>query len=157
MRSNYLCCGGPFHKIFPADLADLAELRKSSARLDDKFLSHGIMKITSAIIREIRLRQGFVGQVCGRHSLLLTSIVLLSSCHLTEKRESLHETFLRVNQEVLQNSKAYTTLREATSTIGHRLTGSTNGHRAEDYVYKKFKEYGYDNVRFQEFEVEAWS
>ena len=117
------------------------------ARFDVNLLSHRFMKITFAIIREI----------CGRHFLFLTSIVLLAACQPSEKKESLHEIFLRVNKEVLENSKAYTNLREATSTIGHRLTGSANGRRAEDYVYTKFKEYGYDDVHFQEFEVEAWS
>ena len=73
------------------------------------------------------------------------------------KKETLNETFTRINQEVLQNSKAYATLKEATSTIGHRLTGSENGHKAEEYTYNKFKEYGFDDVKFQEFEVEAWS
>lgn len=79
---------------------------------------------------------------------------ILSSC---AKKETLHETFVRINQEVQQNSKAYSTLKEATSTIGHRLTGSENGHKAEEYTYNKFKEYGFEDVKFQEFEVEAWS
>jgi len=62
-----------------------------------------------------------------------------------------------LNQEVLNHSQAYATLKEATSTIGHRLTGSSNGHQAEEYTYQKFKEYGFEDVRFQEFEIEAWS
>ncbi len=66
-------------------------------------------------------------------------------------------TFARINSEVIEHSMAYATLREATSTIGHRLTGTDNGRRAEEFVFKKFKEYGYDDVRFDEFEVQAWS
>ena len=80
--------------------------------------------------------------------------IFLLAC---SKKESLNETFIRINQEVLQNSKAYSTLKEATSTIGHRLTGSENGKKAEEYTFNKFKEYGFDDVKFQEFEVEAWS
>ena len=80
--------------------------------------------------------------------------IFLFAC---SKKESLNETFIRINQEVLQNSKAYSTLKEATSTIGHRLTGSENGKKAEEYTFNKFKEYGFDDVKFQEFEVEAWS
>jgi carboxypeptidase Q len=79
---------------------------------------------------------------------------IMISC---SKKETLHETFARIDQEVQQNSKAYSTLKEATSTIGHRLTGSENGHKAEEYTYNKFKEYGFEDVKFQEFEVEAWS
>jgi hypothetical protein len=73
------------------------------------------------------------------------------------KKETRLETFDRINKEVLQNSKAYATLGEATSTIGHRLTGSENGHKAEEYTFNKFKEYGFDDVVFQEFEVTSWS
>src|SRR5690242_10587141 len=81
------------------------------------------------------------------------SLALLSC----EKKESRLETFKRINSEVQQNSKAYSALQEATSTIGHRLTGSANGAKAEEYAYNKFKEYGFDDVQYQEFEVEAWS
>lgn len=73
------------------------------------------------------------------------------------KVETRQEVFKRINTEVLQNSKAYTTLEEATSTIGHRLTGSENGKKAEEYTYNKFKEYGFTDVQFQEFETKAWS
>ena len=93
-------------------------------------------------------------------SFYLTLILLVTltiwSC-APEKKETLTETFQRINSEVLQNSKAYATLGEATSTIGHRLTGSENGHQAEEYTYNKFKEYGFDDVQYLEFEVEAWS
>lgn len=65
--------------------------------------------------------------------------------------------FTQINQEVLTNSKAYSTLRDATSTIGHRLTGSENGKKAEQYAYDLLRSYGYENVRFQPFEVESWS
>lgn len=81
------------------------------------------------------------------------SLALLSC----EKKESRLETFQRINSEVKQNSKAYSSLQEATGTIGHRLTGSANGAKAEEYTYNKFKEYGFDDVQYQEFEVEAWS
>ncbi|NOT75372.1 MAG: M20/M25/M40 family metallo-hydrolase [Cyclobacteriaceae bacterium] len=87
-------------------------------------------------------------------SILVLIFLALISC---EKKETQSETFNRINVEVSENSKAYATLKEATSTIGHRLTGSENGHKAEDYTYNKFKEYGFDDVKFQEFEVEAWS
>lgn len=87
---------------------------------------------------------------------MLLASVFIWSC-TPDKKESLSETFQRINNEVLQNSKAYATLGEATSTIGHRLTGSENGHKAEEYTYNKFKEYGFTDVQYLEFEVEAWS
>ena len=69
----------------------------------------------------------------------LATICLCGLLICCGKKETLHETFVRVNQEVQENSKAYATLKEATSTIGHRLTGSENGHKAEEYTYNKFK------------------
>lgn len=87
---------------------------------------------------------------------ILSAIVLLQACG-PEKKETLPETFQKINQEVLNNAKGYATLGEATRTIGHRLTGSENGYKAEEYTYNKFKEYGFDDVKYLEFEVKAWS
>lgn len=89
-----------------------------------------------------------------KHSLFFIAIMLLIAACATESQP---ETFSRINSEVLQNSKAYATLGEATSTIGHRLTGSENGRKAEEYTFNKFKEYGFDDVKFQEFETKAWA
>lgn len=86
-------------------------------------------------------------------ALCLGLLCICFSC----KEESRPEVFSRINTEVTQNSKAYSTLKEATSTIGHRLTGSANGSKAEEYTYNKFKEYGFDDVKFQEFETKAWA
>jgi carboxypeptidase Q len=83
--------------------------------------------------------------------------VALTGVFFSCKEESRPETFSKINTEVLQNAKAYATLEEATSTIGHRLTGSENGKKAEQYTFDKFKEYGFDDVKFQEFETKAWS
>lgn len=65
--------------------------------------------------------------------------------------------FSDISREVLQNSKAYTSLQSATQTIGHRLTGSENGKKAEQFAYDLLKSYGFQNLRFQPFEVESWS
>ena len=68
-----------------------------------------------------------------------------------------YEAFASINTEVQQNSKAYATLKYATETIGHRLTGSVNGSKAEAYAYNLLKSYGFKNVKYQPFEVESWS
>jgi hypothetical protein len=65
-------------------------------------------------------------------------------------------TFFNINKDVQDHSRAYATLKEATSTIGHRLTGSANGARAEEYTYQLLKSYGC-TVKYQPFEVESWS
>ncbi len=73
------------------------------------------------------------------------------------KKETLEEIFIKINQDVLGRGRAYETLGEATSTIGHRLTGSTNGKKAEEYAFKLLKDYGFADVKFLPFEVESWA
>ncbi|MEQ8477545.1 M20/M25/M40 family metallo-hydrolase [Fulvivirga sp.] len=87
---------------------------------------------------------------------LIISLGVAFACSTTEKQteENIFET---INTEVLQNSEAYSALKEASETIGHRLTGSENGAKAEQFVFDKLKSYGFEDVKFQEFEVEAWS
>jgi len=87
----------------------------------------------------------------------LIALLFVFSCAETKKEETQAELFARLDTEIKQNSKAYSTLEEATKTIGHRLTGSENGAKAEEYTYNKFKEYGFEDVEYQTFEVEAWS
>ena len=65
--------------------------------------------------------------------------------------------FAKINQEVLDNSNAYSSLKIASETIGHRLTGSENGKKAEQFAFDLLKSYGFTNVKFQPFEVESWS
>jgi carboxypeptidase Q len=67
------------------------------------------------------------------------------------------KVFARINKEALENGRGAETLKMATTAIGHRLTGSTNGKKAEEFAFDLFKKYGYDQVAFKEFQVEAWS
>jgi Zn-dependent M28 family amino/carboxypeptidase len=89
--------------------------------------------------------------------IIVPAAILLMGTAACKKQETLHDTFARIDAEVQQNFKAYSTLEEATTTIGHRLTGSENGKKAEEYTFNKFREYGFDDVAFQDFEVTAWS
>ncbi|MGC1514726.1 MAG: M20/M25/M40 family metallo-hydrolase [Maribacter sp.] len=90
-------------------------------------------------------------------SYALIALLCLQSCSETKKEETQAELFARIDTEIKANAKGYRTLKEATETIGHRLTGSENGAKAEEYTFNKFKEYGYEDVAYQTFEVEAWS
>ncbi|HET8859069.1 M20/M25/M40 family metallo-hydrolase [Marivirga sp.] len=83
------------------------------------------------------------------------SIFLLISCDTNQKEEE--NVLSAINQEVRKNSKAYANLEKITTDIGHRLTGSENGAKAEEYTYELLKSYGYEDVRYHEFEVEAWA
>lgn len=73
-----------------------------------------------------------------------------------QAQDDFGSAFDKINKEVQSGSKAYINLKNATESIGHRLTGSANGAKAEEYAYKLLKSYGYD-VKFQGFEVESWS
>ncbi|MFT4017846.1 MAG: M20/M25/M40 family metallo-hydrolase [Agriterribacter sp.] len=64
--------------------------------------------------------------------------------------------FKSINEEVDKNSWAYANLKDATEKIGHRLTGSENGAKAEQYAYDLLKSYHFE-VKFQPFEAESWS
>ncbi|AQG81922.1 M20/M25/M40 family metallo-hydrolase [Spirosoma montaniterrae] len=72
-------------------------------------------------------------------------------------KPSLEKTFARINREVQQNSRAYETLADASEKIGHRLTGSANGTRAEQYAFDLLSSYDFKEVRYEPFEVEAWA
>ncbi|MBX3101113.1 MAG: M28 family peptidase [Bacteroidetes bacterium] len=74
-----------------------------------------------------------------------------------QEAPSVQEVFTRINQEVLAHAQGYETLKWVCEHIGHRLTGSENGARAETFVYDKWRAYGLETVSYQPFEVEAWS
>nr|WP_068891553.1 M28 family peptidase [Pedobacter panaciterrae] len=86
------------------------------------------------------------------------SLFLFAFCAFikVQAQDDFSAVFDKINTEVQNGSKAYPNLKNATELIGHRLTGSANGGKAEDYAYKLLKSYGYD-VKFQPFEVESWS
>jgi Zn-dependent M28 family amino/carboxypeptidase len=86
---------------------------------------------------------------------VISILFVTTASHRSEEDSTL--VFTKINEEVLTHSKAYTTLQQATSTIGHRLTGSENGKKAEEYTYHLLEQYGYKNVKYHPFEVEAWA
>ena len=89
--------------------------------------------------------------------ILLIIAFITFSCAKEEKALSNAELFAKIDSEIKANSQAYKDLKVASETIGHRLTGSENGAKAETFAYNKFKEYGFDDVEYQPFAVEAWS
>lgn len=85
--------------------------------------------------------------------LLLTCICLVGKAVGQEPSDKVLRKMYRY---VTKHSKAYTSLKEACQTIGHRLTGSPNGARAEQYAFDFFRRAGLQQVRFQPFEVQSW-
>ncbi|MBK9509388.1 MAG: M28 family peptidase [Cytophagaceae bacterium] len=88
--------------------------------------------------------------------ILIFAIVLVITAFSPEKDEMLN-TFFRINKDVLENGQSYETLKYATNTIGHRLTGSSNGKKAEEYAFNLLKKYGYASTRYMPFQVDSWS
>jgi hypothetical protein len=88
---------------------------------------------------------------------LILLIILAGITAFKSKNEDLKQMFMKINEDVLRNGKAYLTLGEATSTIGHRLTGSNNGKKAEEYAYNLLKKYGYNETQYLPFVVDSWS
>ncbi|TKC12072.1 M20/M25/M40 family metallo-hydrolase [Pedobacter polaris] len=82
-------------------------------------------------------------------------LALVSMGLSVSAQDNFGSVFNQINTEVQANSKAYSTLKNASETIGHRLTGSINGAKAEEYAYNLLKSYGCE-VKYQPFEVESW-
>lgn len=94
----------------------------------------------------------------NRYSLTLLSILTTTGYFsLAQTSPSLVTPFTKINQDVLYRGKSYETLKEASEKIGHRLTGSINAKKAEEFAFSTLKSYGISDVRYMPFEVEAWS
>ncbi len=83
-------------------------------------------------------------------------LALASLCLSTQAQDNFGTAFKQINNEVQTSSNAYANLKDASTTIGHRLTGSPNGAKAEEYAFNLLKSYGCD-VKYQPFEVESWN
>ena len=90
-------------------------------------------------------------------ALMTLGTLLVTSEINAQAKPAWPSIFEKINKEVLDHSNAYTSLKIASETIGHRLTGSENGKKAEQFAYDLLKSYGFNNVKFQPFEVECWS
>lgn len=88
--------------------------------------------------------------------IILVGSLFFVSTGFKPREKKWEKSFSKLNAEVKKNSKAYETLGKATQTIGHRLTGSSNGAKAEEYAFNLLKSYGFTDVSYQPFEVEAW-
>ncbi|WP_090607719.1 M20/M25/M40 family metallo-hydrolase [Parapedobacter koreensis] len=89
--------------------------------------------------------------------LLLFSYLLCCQRLAAQQQFDLETVFRQINAEVLSHSEAYTRLGESIQQIGHRLTGSPNGSKAEQYAFDLLKAYGFEDVAFQPFTVNGWA
>ena len=85
-----------------------------------------------------------------------TLCLIISVYSFSQQKAEWQHIFSQIDKEVTDHSRAYSTLKEATEKIGHRLTGSPNGAKAEAYAFQLLKSYGLQ-TRYQVFEAESWS
>ena len=90
----------------------------------------------------------------------MKSKIILTACFISStmllSAQTNQEILNLINNEVEVNSEAYSQLKKATETIGHRATGTENGRIAEEYAANLLRSYGYD-VSFQEFTFSGWN
>ena len=72
-----------------------------------------------------------------------------------KKKKRFSETFQRINNEVLAKLKGYATPKEAIHHWPSPLPARKMATKREEYAYNKFKEYGFDDVKYLDFEVKA--
>lgn len=99
----------------------------------------------------------------GHHHLIVLPLLIVTlalvaswSVKFTNPDTTLVEAFRTIDKEVTERSEAYLRLGESIDLIGHRLTGSENGAKAEQYAFDLLRSYGYEDVSFQEFAINGW-
>ena len=70
--------------------------------------------------------------------------------------QGLDDTLKNIELETSSNSAAYSTLQDAISKIGHRMSGTANGVAAENYADSLFRSYKIPKVEFLPFEMNTW-
>ncbi|HXC04099.1 MAG TPA: PA domain-containing protein, partial [Bacteroidia bacterium] len=85
------------------------------------------------------------------------SVVLMAFPLLPGPPDTQKDVFTAIKAEEFHNAKVADELQRATTLIGHRLTGSENGKKAEQFALDLFRSYGYKDARFMDFEVDAWN
>ncbi len=70
--------------------------------------------------------------------------------------QGIDTTLKKIDFETSTNTAAYSTLQDAISKIGHRMSGTANGIAAENYADSLFRSYKLPVVEFLPFEMNTW-
>ncbi len=88
------------------------------------------------------------------------SLLVASLPGLVAARESLTETYRETAERILEatmaDTEGFEKLTHLTTSIGHRLSGSTSLERAIDWAYERMQEEKLDNVRKLPVQVPHW-
>jgi carboxypeptidase Q len=89
-------------------------------------------------------------------ALCLLAVVVSPTLSQPESQHLYDSLAVNLFKRSLAAGKAYETLHELTSTIGHRLSGSPQAARAVDWAEAKMKEFGFENVHREPCMVPHW-
>jgi carboxypeptidase Q len=90
-------------------------------------------------------------------SKFLTSMLAAFVCITSQAQLNDDSTIIKkISEEVLQNGKAYSNLRELCKSIGSRLSGSAGMYKAEDWGIKILQQSGADAAYKQQCMVPHW-
>ncbi|MGG7467551.1 M28 family peptidase [Chryseobacterium arthrosphaerae] len=87
--------------------------------------------------------------------ILGTSLLLIGMAAFGQSKEDSVQ-FKKISNEILNNGKGYTELRELTKTIGHRLSGSEAYEKSVKWAEQKLRDAGADKVWLQEVMIPVW-
>ncbi len=82
--------------------------------------------------------------------------LLCSAPFLLAAQPEIDSAFARTARYLNENCLGYSQLNQACATIGHRLTGSPQGQKAETWIYNHLKSRGVENVQYDPFPFRAW-
>ena len=89
-------------------------------------------------------------------SLGCLGLLAICSQPLVRSQSADTATLLAIDREAVRAPMGYTWLEWSTRTIGHRLTGTENGRRAEETADSLFRVAGMHDVAYFSFEAAAW-
>jgi len=85
-----------------------------------------------------------------------TSLLFLGMAAFGQSKEDSLQ-FSKISNEILNNGKSYTELRDLTQNIGHRLSGSEAYEKSVKWAEQKLREAGADKVWLQEVMIPVWT
>ncbi|MGC5746795.1 M20/M25/M40 family metallo-hydrolase [Chryseobacterium sp. NFX27] len=85
-----------------------------------------------------------------------TSLLFLGMAAFGQSKEDSIQ-FSKISNEILNNGKSYTELRDLTQNIGHRLSGSEAYEKSVKWAEQKLREAGADKVWLQEVMIPVWT
>ncbi len=98
--------------------------------------------------------------------LLILTLIILNSCtgrsgslsykdYLKRLDNFENEDFRVLKKDILEKSPGFEALEKITSTLSHRLAGSENGKKAEEFIYSSLKSLGLE-AEYSPFSMNLW-